>query len=83
MDASGVAFLRRLLPNAKLLRLRAATAVLERPDPDCVLDVGPALEYFAFGRGFAPSFGILLAYWAGAHALTYAALRAVARKEAR
>ena len=83
MDIGGVDFLRRLLPNSKVLRTRAAAAALERRDPDCVLDAGPVLAYFEFGRGFAPTLGILVAYWLLAHLATFVALRSVARREVR
>jgi len=82
-DAEGLAFLRELLPNNKLLRSRAAIAQMERPNPDCILDAAPVLTYFEFGRGFYPSFGILLCYWLITHVLTYVALRVVAKKEKR
>lgn len=83
MGLGGLDFLRKLLPNNKLLKSRAAVNMLERPSPDCILDAGPVLTYFDFGRGFYPSFGILVCYWLVTHLLTYAALRAVARKEKR
>jgi hypothetical protein len=82
-DAGGMEFLKELLPNTKLLRSRAAVNALSRSNPDCVLDAGPVLEYFEFGRAFLPSAAILLCYWLITHVLTYLALRVVARKEKR
>lgn len=83
MDIGNLGFLKELLPNMKLLRSRAAAAALERPSADCVLDAGPVLAYFDFGRGFAASAAILVCYWLLAHAATFAALKVVARKEKR
>jgi hypothetical protein len=82
-DASTVEFLRELLPNTPLLKSRAATAMMARPDPDCVLKAAPVLDYFDFSRAFSRSVVILLGYWAVTHLATYAALRAVARHERR
>jgi hypothetical protein len=75
--------MRALLPNTKILQGRAAASMLNRPDPDCVIDAGPALAYFDFGRPFAPTFAILVGYLLVCHVLTYVALRVVARKEKR
>jgi hypothetical protein len=67
----------------KLLSNKMVLKQLDRPSPDCVLDAGPVLEYFDFGRGFGPSALILFLYWGITHVLTYLALRVVARKEKR
>jgi hypothetical protein len=83
MDPKGMHFLKELLPNTKLLSLKAVQNGLTNPGPDCVTDASAVLEYFHFGRGFRATFGILAGYWLTTHLLTYIAMVAVARKERR
>jgi hypothetical protein len=83
LDPSGIAFLRQLLPNTRLLGLSSVQRGLARPGPDCVADAGAVLEYLGFSRGFRSTLTILVGYWLVAHVLTYLALLRVARKERR
>ena len=81
--AGGASFLRELLPNTRLLRLKVVQRGMEDPGPDCVADAAAVLEYFNFGRGVGTTLAILLGYWLCAHVLTYCALVHIARRERR
>lgn len=59
VDPRTLAFVRRLLPNNKLLRMKAASALLSKPDPGCVIDLTPVLRYFDFGRSFMATMVIM------------------------
>jgi hypothetical protein len=83
LDPAGATFLRELLPNTKLLRLKVVQSALERPGADCVADASAVLDYFGFARGFNASLGILAGYLLVAHVATYAAMVLVARRERR
>jgi hypothetical protein len=76
-------FFRELLPNNRMLQLRPVAAALRSPGKDCILDLGPVLEYFEFSRGFYESFIILLGYYLITHVGTFAAMLIVARRERR
>ena len=83
LDPKGFAFLRELLPNTRLLGLKAVQRGLSEPGPDCVADAGAVLDYFNFGRSVSATLGILLGYWLITHLLTYTAMVVVARRERR
>jgi hypothetical protein len=83
MDPRGYQFLRNLLPNTRLLGLKAVQNGLTNPGADCITDAGAVLEYFNFGRGFRATLGILVGYLLITHILTYTAMVVVARKERR
>ena len=83
LDPAGAAFLRELLPNAKLLKLKAVQTAITRPGADCVADAAAVLEYFQFGRGTRATLGVLGGYLLVTHVVTYAAMLVVARRERR
>ncbi|KIY92062.1 hypothetical protein MNEG_15902 [Monoraphidium neglectum] len=83
VDANGIAFLKELLPNSRLLDMHAVQAALAAPGPDCVTEAGAVLDFFTFNRGFSATLAILVGYWLVTHVLTYLALLLVARKERR
>ena len=70
LDPAGVKFLRDLLPNTRLLGLKAVQNGLAHPGPDCVADASAVLDYFSFGRGYPATVGILIGYWLITHVLT-------------
>jgi hypothetical protein len=83
LDPAGATFLRELLPNTKLLRLRVVQNALERPGADCIADADAVLEYFSFARGFRSTLGVMAGYLFLAHIATYAAMVVVACRERR
>jgi hypothetical protein len=83
LDATGVTFLKQLLPRSKFLNMSAVNNALMHPGADCVADTNALLEYYQFVRPFKYTVAILLSYWAIVHAATYTTMVVVARKERR
>jgi hypothetical protein len=78
-----VATLKLLLPTASPARVRAATAALENPGPDCRMDFDAVLDYFRLDWPVWGYLVALLLYAAAVHGATYLALLLLARKERR
>ena len=83
LDAEGLAFLRELMPNTRALGLKVVQAGLASPGRGCIADASAVLGYFDFGRTSRATAAILLCYLAICHALTFAAMLLVARRERR
>lgn len=83
MDDSTIATLRQLLPRTKMLSTPLMINALKNPGADCLASSDAVLKVFGYTRSFGASLGILIAYLAGTHILTYTWMVLVARHEQR
>ncbi|KIY94572.1 hypothetical protein MNEG_13389 [Monoraphidium neglectum] len=83
IDASGVTFLKQLLPHSRFLDMSSVTAALMHPGDDCVADTDALLRFYRFERSFKDTAITLSAYYACTHVCTFLIMLMVGRRERR